>query len=104
MIQDRFGGFAGKIPIRVIDQVDRGRGIGLSSGLKNEFIVVGKPVGDFGSEIAGVAFLTCIRVVGKADTARFRANDRLSVPKNAAEPFCPTVEVAWDTAWIVIIG
>ena len=60
MIQDRVGGVSGKVPIRVIDEVDWSWGIGLSGCLKNEFIIFGEPVGDFGSEIAGVAFLPCI--------------------------------------------
>ena len=82
----------------MINEVDRSRGIGLSSRLKNEFIIFGKPVGDFGSEIARVAFLTCIRVVGKADTTSLGANDRFSVPENVAETFFTTMEVAWDAA------
>ena len=88
----------------MIDQVNRSRGISLGGRLKNEFIVFGEPVGDLSGKIAGVAFLTCIRVVGKANAAGLWANDRLSVPENVAEPFFTTMKVAWDAPWIVVFG
>ena len=104
MIQNGFGGFAGKVPISVINEINRRGGIGLGFRLKDELIVFGEPVGDDGSEIAGIAFFTGIRVVGETDSAGFRADDRLPLPVDLAESLDTTMEVAGDTAGVVVGG
>ncbi len=88
-----------EIPIGMIGQI-HGRGL-IGGGLifKNEFILIGQPIGGLGLKIAWIAFFAIRAEVGK--------NDRLFASRclglGLPEDFVKTVDSTMQMVWVLFV-